>query len=144
MHHKAARERPIDHCCLIVSTCGTLPPCVADCDQTSDVPICQTATATLACQRLSDIVSCLGASHHALIDVSGRVQHLQVSSLWHTDLCVLTDNTNADIETRAYWVKLAQEFKVPIRLVRFTASSRLAEHNDAVRAMNLTTVRSCR
>ncbi|KIV88376.1 polynucleotide kinase 3'-phosphatase [Exophiala mesophila] len=53
---------------------------------------------------------------------------------------VAVDNTNADIETRAYWVKLAQEFKVPIRLVRFTASSRLAEHNDAVRAMNLTTM----
>ncbi|KIX04761.1 polynucleotide kinase 3'-phosphatase [Rhinocladiella mackenziei CBS 650.93] len=49
---------------------------------------------------------------------------------------VAVDNTNADIETRSYWVKLAREFNVPIRCVRFTASSRLAEHNDAVRAMN--------
>ena len=52
----------------------------------------------------------------------------------------MTDNTNADIETRAYWVKVAREFNVPIRLVCFTASSRLAEHNDAVRAMNPHTV----
>jgi len=54
----------------------------------------------------------------------------------------MTDNTNADIETRAYWIKVAREFNVPIRLVRFTASSRLAEHNDAVRAMNPQTVRT--
>ena len=48
----------------------------------------------------------------------------------------LTDNTNADIDTRLHWVKIAREFSVPIRCVRFTASSHLAEHNDAVRAMN--------
>jgi hypothetical protein len=31
---------------------------------------------------------------------------------------------------------LAREFNVPIRCVRFTASTRLAEHNDAARALN--------
>ncbi|KEF51197.1 uncharacterized protein A1O9_12811 [Exophiala aquamarina CBS 119918] len=49
---------------------------------------------------------------------------------------VAVDNTNADIETRAHWVRVAKEFNVPIRCVRFTASTRLAEHNDAVRALN--------
>jgi len=53
---------------------------------------------------------------------------------------VAVDNTNADIETRKHWVNLAQEFNVPIRCVRFMASSRLAEHNDAVRAMNPNTM----
>ncbi len=48
----------------------------------------------------------------------------------------MTDNTNADVETRRYWVNIAREYNVPIRCVRFTASSRLAEHNDAVRALN--------
>lgn len=52
----------------------------------------------------------------------------------------MTDNTNADIDTRAHWVKVAKEFNVPIRCVRFTASTRLAEHNDAVRALNPDTV----
>ncbi|ETI22171.1 polynucleotide kinase 3'-phosphatase [Cladophialophora carrionii CBS 160.54] len=49
---------------------------------------------------------------------------------------VAIDNTNANIETRSHWVKLAREFNVPIRCVRFTASTRLAEHNDAARALN--------
>lgn len=53
----------------------------------------------------------------------------------------VTDNTNADIDTRAHWVRVAKEFNVPIRCVRFTASTRLAEHNDAVRALNPGTVR---
>lgn len=52
----------------------------------------------------------------------------------------MTDNTNADIDTRAHWVRVAKEFNVPIRCVRFTASTRLAEHNDAVRALNPGTV----
>lgn len=52
----------------------------------------------------------------------------------------MTDNTNADIETRAHWVRVAKEFNVPIRCVRFTASTHLAEHNDAVRALNPDTV----
>jgi len=59
---------------------------------------------------------------------------------WQLTLYLL-DNTNADIETRSYWVKIAHEFNVPIRCVRFTASTRLAEHNDAVRALNPNTVR---
>lgn len=46
------------------------------------------------------------------------------------------DNTNADMQTRAYWTVLAQKLGVPIRCVLFTASPKLAEHNDAVRALN--------
>ncbi|RMZ90267.1 hypothetical protein DV736_g2499, partial [Chaetothyriales sp. CBS 134916] len=46
------------------------------------------------------------------------------------------DNTNADVETRKYWVTLAREFGIPIRCIRFTAPARLCEHNDAVRALN--------
>jgi predicted kinase len=46
------------------------------------------------------------------------------------------DNTNADPETRAVWVKLAQKLNVPLRCVLFTASARLCEHNDTVRALN--------
>ncbi|KAL8811508.1 MAG: hypothetical protein Q9200_001731 [Gallowayella weberi] len=45
------------------------------------------------------------------------------------------DNTNADRETRAIWVQLAENFKVPIRCVHFTASAKLCEHNDTVRAI---------
>lgn len=56
-------------------------------------------------------------------------------------LIILTDNTNADIETRAHWVEVAKSFNIPIRCILFTASSRLAEHNDAVRALNPTLVR---
>jgi len=48
---------------------------------------------------------------------------------------VVVDNTNADIETRAAWVDLAKKVKVPIRLVHFTASAKLCEHNDTVRAL---------
>jgi bifunctional polynucleotide phosphatase/kinase len=53
----------------------------------------------------------------------------------------VTDNTNAGIDTRSHWVQVAHEFNVSIRCVHFTASTRLAEHNDAVRAMNPNTVR---
>lgn len=52
-----------------------------------------------------------------------------------------TDNTNADAETRAQWVAVAREFKVPIRCVYFTASPTLCRHNNAVRAANLSLVR---
>ena len=48
---------------------------------------------------------------------------------------VVVDNTNADIETRAAWIALAKKLKVKCRLVHFTASARLCEHNDAVRAL---------
>lgn len=47
-----------------------------------------------------------------------------------------TDNTNRDREARAHWVKVAREFKIPIRCILFTASARLCEHNDMVRAHN--------
>lgn len=48
---------------------------------------------------------------------------------------VVVDNTNADIDTRAQWVELASKFGVPIRCVLFTASAKLCEHNDVVRAL---------
>ncbi|KAI4245026.1 MAG: hypothetical protein LQ352_006642 [Teloschistes flavicans] len=48
---------------------------------------------------------------------------------------VVIDNTNADRETRAVWIKLAQTFKMPIRCVFFTAGPKLCEHNDTVRAI---------
>ncbi|KAI4267184.1 MAG: hypothetical protein L6R38_008370 [Xanthoria sp. 2 TBL-2021] len=48
---------------------------------------------------------------------------------------VAVDNTNADRETRMVWVQLAQHFSIPIRCVHFTASAKLCQHNDAVRAI---------
>lgn len=48
---------------------------------------------------------------------------------------VVVDNTNADIETRAAWIALGRKLKVPVRLVHFTASAKLCEHNDTVRAL---------
>ena len=48
---------------------------------------------------------------------------------------VVVDNTNADIETRAAWLALGRKVKVPVRLVHFTASAKLCEHNDTVRAL---------
>ncbi|CAL5867677.1 uncharacterized protein PFLUO_LOCUS1896 [Penicillium psychrofluorescens] len=49
---------------------------------------------------------------------------------------VAVDNTNADVETRAYWTSLAKELKVPIRCVQFISSPELCRHNNAVRAAN--------
>ncbi|KAJ5625954.1 hypothetical protein N7510_002263 [Penicillium lagena] len=49
---------------------------------------------------------------------------------------VAVDNTNADIETRAYWTSLAKELKVPIRCVQFISSPELCRHNNAVRTAN--------
>ena len=48
---------------------------------------------------------------------------------------VAVDNTNADVETRAAWLSLAKKVKVPTRLVHFTATAKLCEHNDTVRAL---------
>ncbi|RMD39303.1 hypothetical protein DV735_g5822, partial [Chaetothyriales sp. CBS 134920] len=45
---------------------------------------------------------------------------------------VAIDNTNADVETRRHWIKLAQEFGIPIRCIRFTAPARLCEHNNVM------------
>lgn len=45
------------------------------------------------------------------------------------------DNTNADIDTRAHWVKLASSLDIPIRCVLFTSPAKLCEHNDTVRAL---------
>lgn len=49
---------------------------------------------------------------------------------------VVVDNTNADVETRAAWLQLAERLKVPIRLVHFTAPAKLCEHNDTVRSLS--------
>lgn len=49
---------------------------------------------------------------------------------------VAVDNTNANPEVRASWVGLARAFKIQIRCILFTASTRLCEHNDTVRALN--------
>lgn len=51
-----------------------------------------------------------------------------------SDFC--TDNTNADPDTRAQWIGLARKNKVPIRCLWFKTPIPIAEHNDAVRAMN--------
>lgn len=48
---------------------------------------------------------------------------------------VVVDNTNADIETRAAWVKLARSLGVEVRMVHFTAGVKVCEHNDTVRAL---------
>lgn len=48
----------------------------------------------------------------------------------------IADNTNADPETRAVWVQVARSVNIPIRCVLFTASPKLCEHNDTVRALN--------
>ncbi|KAF1358366.1 PNK3P-domain-containing protein [Lizonia empirigonia] len=50
---------------------------------------------------------------------------------------VLLDNTNADQDVRAVWVNLAKKHSIPIRCILFTASAKLCEHNDTVRALNL-------
>jgi hypothetical protein len=55
----------------------------------------------------------------------------------------MTDNTNADPDTRAQWVTLSNKLNVPIRCTLFTAPTKLCEHNDAVRAMNLGPEVSC-
>ncbi|GIC88424.1 putative DNA 3'-phosphatase Tpp1 [Aspergillus udagawae] len=49
---------------------------------------------------------------------------------------VVVDNTNADPNTRAEWVRVAKEFNVPIRCVHFTSPPDLCKHNNAVRAAN--------
>lgn len=56
---------------------------------------------------------------------------------------VVVDNTNADIETRAGWIALARRMKVPVRLVHFTPSPKLCEHNDTVRALGGSLVGLC-
>ncbi|KAF2863936.1 PNK3P-domain-containing protein [Piedraia hortae CBS 480.64] len=49
---------------------------------------------------------------------------------------VVVDNTNADVETRRKWVEWARAQSVPVRLIHFTAPTRLCEHNDTVRALS--------
>ncbi|KAL4930633.1 putative DNA 3'-phosphatase Tpp1 [Aspergillus undulatus] len=49
---------------------------------------------------------------------------------------VVVDNTNADFETRAHWIEVAKEAKVPIRCVYFSTPPVLCKHNNAVRAAN--------
>ncbi|KAJ6440651.1 bifunctional polynucleotide phosphatase/kinase [Purpureocillium lavendulum] len=49
---------------------------------------------------------------------------------------VAIDNTNADPDTRAVWIEVANKAKVPIRCVWFRTPLHVCEHNDAVRAHN--------
>ncbi|KAJ5468617.1 hypothetical protein N7475_006369 [Penicillium sp. IBT 31633x] len=49
---------------------------------------------------------------------------------------VAVDNTNADPETRAHWISLAKELKIPVRCVQFISTPDLCKHNNAVRASN--------
>ena len=46
------------------------------------------------------------------------------------------DNTNADHETRAVWVRLAHKFAVPVRCFYFPAPAKLCQHNDTIRALS--------
>lgn len=46
------------------------------------------------------------------------------------------DNTNADPETRAHWVRLARRLSVPARCILLRTDARACEHNNAVRALN--------
>ena len=48
---------------------------------------------------------------------------------------VAVDNTNADDKTRADWVSLARECKVPIRCVWLQAPPEICKHNDTVRSL---------
>ncbi|KAM0274382.1 hypothetical protein ACHAQH_007884 [Verticillium albo-atrum] len=49
---------------------------------------------------------------------------------------VAIDNTNADTDTRAIWIALAEQLSVPIRCVWFKTPLFVCEHNDVVRALN--------
>ncbi|KAJ9132238.1 Polynucleotide kinase 3 phosphatase [Pleurostoma richardsiae] len=49
---------------------------------------------------------------------------------------VAVDNTNPDADTRAQWIELAAKNNVPIKCLWFNTPVPLAEHNDAVRALN--------
>jgi bifunctional polynucleotide phosphatase/kinase len=56
---------------------------------------------------------------------------------------VVVDNTNADVETRSAWIRLAAKLQVPCRLVHFTSPAKLCEHNDTVRALSNGLVSTC-
>ncbi|KAK1979184.1 polynucleotide kinase 3 phosphatase [Colletotrichum cereale] len=49
---------------------------------------------------------------------------------------IAIDNTNADPDTRAVWVQLAEKQNVPVRCVWFKTPLHICEHNNAVRSMN--------
>ena len=53
-----------------------------------------------------------------------------------------SDNTNADAETRAHWIRLARKLKLSIRCVHLSGDAKLCEHNNAVRALNGPLVRA--
>ncbi len=53
---------------------------------------------------------------------------------------VVADNTNADPDVRAQWIRLARTHNVPIRCVLLTSPAKLCAHNDAVRALGGTCV----
>ncbi|KAF2847999.1 PNK3P-domain-containing protein [Plenodomus tracheiphilus IPT5] len=59
------------------------------------------------------------------------------TALLEERISVVVDNTNADPETRAVWINLAQKLGVPIRCVLFTAPVQVCQHNDTFRALNI-------
>ncbi|KAL6707964.1 DNA kinase/phosphatase Pnk1 [Coniothyrium glycines] len=61
------------------------------------------------------------------------------SALIEEGTSVVVDNTNADPETRASWINLAQKLNVRIQCVLFTAPIKLCEHNSTFRALNIGT-----
>lgn len=76
-------------------------------------------------------------------------EHLNQDTLKTRDACVkaarlaalqgrpmVVDNQNRDAATRAVWVKLAKELKLPIRAFHFTLPVELAEHNNLYRALH--------
>lgn len=58
------------------------------------------------------------------------------SSTRHNASNIITDNTNADLETRKIWIDLASKFGVPIRCIWFNTPVSVAEHNNAARSLN--------
>ncbi len=74
-----------------------------------------------------------------MVQVSQLVSQLASMAFYAERFCrlILSDNTNADAETRAIWINLAQKLDVSIRCVVFTASAKVCEHNDTYRALNI-------
>lgn len=82
---------------------------------------------------------CIQAARQFLeAGLSVAVGTLRCSMLYSHKILIKSqpDNTNRDREARAHWVRVAQAFSIPIRCVLFTASPRLCEHNDVMRAHN--------
>ncbi|KAG6813109.1 hypothetical protein H0H92_013963 [Tricholoma furcatifolium] len=94
---------------------------------------------------------CLGKStfYRQHFEPAGYV-HINQDTLKTRDKCIkeakkaleegkscVVDNTNRDIATRRYYVKVAKELDIPTRCFYFTGSIELAWHNNLYRAFNL-------